>query len=107
MNGLAPLLLALAALFDVAANALLKRSDGFRRWRPGVLALLMVLAAFALLGQSLRTVPLATAYATWGGLGLALTALLSRQLDGARLSPAAWAGLLMIALSVVALHGSH
>ncbi len=103
----APLLLALAALLDVGANALLKKSDGFRRLGPGILALALVLLAFGLLGVSLKTVPLATAYATWGGLGLALSALLSRWLDGTRLTPTAWAGLLLIGASVAALHHLH
>lgn len=107
MNILAPLLLLLAAALDVASNALLKRSDGFRRLRPGLLALALILLAFWLMGLSLRSVPLATAYATWGGLGLALTALLSRRLDGTRLNPLAWAGLGLIALSVLILHSAH
>ena len=107
MNLLAPLLLLLAAVLDVAANLLLKRSDGFRRLYPGLLALVLILLAFALLGLSLRSIPLATAYATWGGLGLALTAFLSRRLDGTRLNPLAWAGLLLIALSVMVLHAAH
>ena len=41
MNG-ATLLLGLAAVLDVIANALLKKSDGFKRWVPGVLALVLV-----------------------------------------------------------------
>ena len=65
--------LALAAVLDVAANALLKKSDGFRHRLPGVLALVLVLGAFGLLGLALRSVPLATAYATWGAVGLVLT----------------------------------
>lgn len=104
MNGAAPLLLALAAVLDVAANALLKKSDGFKRWVPGALALLLVIAAFGLLGVAMKSVPLATAYATWGAIGLALTALLSRQLDGTRLTSTAWLGLALIAGSVFVLH---
>lgn len=106
MNG-APLLLALAAVLDVAANALLKKSDGFRHRLPGAAALLLVLAAFGLLGLALKSVPLATAYATWGAVGLVLTAVLSRFLDGTRLTPTAWAGLALIALCVLVLHGTH
>ena len=43
MNG-ATLLLGLAAVLDVIANALMKKSDGFKRWVPGVLALVPHLA---------------------------------------------------------------
>jgi spermidine export protein MdtI len=104
---LALLCLALAAALDVYANLLLKRSDGFRRPWPGVAALGLVLAAFGLLGLSLRAVPLSTAYAVWGGLGIAGTALLSRRLDGLRFRPAAWLGLALILSSVVVLNLSH
>lgn len=103
MSG-ATVLLALAAVLDVISNAFLKKSDGFRRWGWGLLALLLVVAAFGLLGQALHTVPLATAYATWGAFGLVLTALLSRWLDGTRLNLTAWAGLALIVLCVVLLH---
>ena len=71
-------LLLTAAGLDVAANVLLKHSDGFRRPLPGVLALGLIVVAFTLMGLSLRSVPLATAYATWGAAGVILTAVLSR-----------------------------
>lgn len=106
MNG-ATLLLALSALLDVGANALLKTSDGFRRWDYGVAALMLVLAAFGSLGLALGQVPLATAYATWGAFGLILTALLSRFIDGTRLQPSAWLGLALILGCVVVLHTAH
>lgn len=100
MNG-ATLLLGLAAVLDVIANALLKKSDGFKRWVPGVLALVLV---FGLLGVALKSVSLTTAYATWGATGLALTSLMSRRLDGTHLRPAAWLGLALMAASVFVLH---
>ena len=101
---LAFLCLALAAGLDIAANLLLKRSDGFRRPLPGLAALLLVLAAFGLLGVSLQAVPLSVAYAVWGGLGIVGAALLGRKLDGLHFSPAAWAGLALILGSVALLH---
>ncbi len=64
------------------------------------------LLAFTLMGLSLRSVPLATAYATWGAAGVILTALLSRVLDGAVLRPSAWAGLLLIGVSMAVLHSA-
>lgn len=107
MTAFAPLLLALAAVLDVAANVLLKRSHGFQRFWPGLAALALIVLAFGLLGESLKTLPLATAYATWGALGLALTALLSRWIDGTRLNRMACAGLLLIGVCVLVLHLTH
>ncbi|WP_309569759.1 SMR family transporter [Deinococcus sp.] len=104
-SGALGLLLGAAAL-DVAANVLLKHSNGFQRPVPGVLALILIVVAFALLGQSLHTVALATAYATWGAAGVILTALLSRVLDGTALRPSAWAGLMLIGASMAALHSA-
>ncbi|WP_309569851.1 SMR family transporter, partial [Deinococcus sp.] len=43
-----------------ASYVLLKHSNGFQRPVPGVLALILIVVAFALLGQSLHTVALAT-----------------------------------------------
>ena len=102
MNG-TPFLL-LAALLDVWSNVLLKRADGFKHLGAFALAMVLVLGAFGALGMALKTVPLATAYATWGAFGLVLTALLSRKLDGTRLTPTAWAGLLLIVGCVLLLH---
>jgi spermidine export protein MdtI len=100
---LAMLLLVLAAALDIASNVLLKRSNGFQHRLPGVLALLLVLSAFGLLGLAIRAVPLSIAYAIWGGLGILGTALISRKLDGVRFTPAAWAGLALILGSVAVL----
>ncbi len=102
MNG-TPFLI-VAALLDVWSNVLLKQADGFRHWKPFVLAMVLVVGAFGMLGLALKTVPLATAYATWGAFGLVLTALLSRKLDGTRLTPTAWAGVLLIVVCVLVLH---
>lgn len=96
-----------SALLDLLANALLKKSDGFRRPLPGILALLLVLAAFALLGLSLQAVPLSVAYAVWGGMGIAGAALLSRYIEGLSFGPKAWAGLALVLGSVLTLHLTH
>lgn len=101
---LALLCLALAAGLDIAANLLLRRSDGFRYPVWGVSALVLVLCAFGLLGLSLRALPLSVAYAVWGGLGIVGATLLSRRIEGLRLSWQGWAGLALILASVVALH---
>lgn len=101
---LALFFLALAAGLDIAANALLRRSDGFRFPLWGVAALLLVLCAFGLLGLSLRALPLSVAYAVWGDLGIVGATLLSRRVEGLRLSKRGWAGLALIVSSVLTLH---
>ena len=106
MTPLTLLLLVGAVALDLTANVLLKRSDGFRRPVPGVLALVLVCLAFTLLGFAVREVPVAVAYAAWGGMGIVTAALLSQRIDGTRLNASAWAGIGLIVLSVAALgHG--
>ena len=97
-------LLALAALLDVGANVLLKRSGGLKHRLPALGGITLMLLAFSLLGVALKSVPLGVAYAVWGGLGIVLTALLSLNIDGARLTTRGWAGLTLIVGSVLLMH---
>jgi len=104
MSALPLLLLALAALLDVGANILLKRSDGFKHKRPALAGIALILVAFTLLGVALKTVPLGAAYAVWGGLGIVLTALVSLRIDHVRFTARGWAGLTLILGSVLLMH---
>ncbi|AKH18043.1 SMR family transporter [Deinococcus soli (ex Cha et al. 2016)] len=103
MTATTALLILGAAALDVLANVLLKRSDGLARPAYFVGAVLTVLAAFSLIGLAARDLPVAVAYALWGGLGIVTTALLSRHIDGARLTPTGWAGLALILGSLAVL----
>ncbi|WP_407571225.1 DMT family transporter [Deinococcus altitudinis] len=98
------LLLAVAALLDVGANILLKRSDGFRHKLPAWGGIGLILLAFTLLSLALKTIPLGVAYAVWGGLGIVLTALVSLRLDSVRFTARGWAGLTLILGSVLLMH---
>ncbi|EHC42080.1 Spermidine export protein MdtI [Salmonella enterica subsp. enterica serovar Alachua str. R6-377] len=65
--------LGLAIMLEIAANVLLKFSDGFRRKCYGILSLGAVLAAFSALSQAVKGIDLSVAYALWGGFGIAAT----------------------------------
>jgi small multidrug resistance pump len=69
------IVLAAAITAEVVATSALKASQGFSR--PGWSALVIVgyATAFWLLAQTLRTLPIGTAYAVWSGAGTALIAL--------------------------------
>ena len=104
MTGMLPLLwLVLACALDVAANALLKTSDGFRRRLHGAGALALVLAAFLCLAQAVRGMDLSVAYAVWGGLGIVATALVGRLIFRQRIGMQGLAGIGLILISVLAL----
>ncbi|PSD27473.1 hypothetical protein C7E18_08175 [Stenotrophomonas maltophilia] len=96
MNTLALFFVICSALIDVAANMMVAKSEGFRRWRWGVGAIVLVWIAFALLGQAVRYMDLATAYAMWGAIGVIGTASCGRLLFGNRLRPIGWIGIALV-----------
>lgn len=63
------LLLLLAGLFEIVWALGLKYSEGFTRLWPSVMTLVALALSLTLLGLSLRTLPLGTAYAVWSGIG--------------------------------------
>ena len=69
-------ILFVAGLFEIGWAVGLKYTEGFTRLGPTVLTVLSMVASMGLLGLSLRTLPLGTAYAVWTGIGTVGTALL-------------------------------
>ena len=63
----------------------------------------MVWVAFALLGQAVRGIDLAVAYALWGALGIIGTAIGARVFFGQKLKPLGWLGMAVVISSVVVL----
>ncbi len=106
MNLTAFLFVTCSALIDIAANMMVARSDGFRKLGWGIAAIMMVWVAFALLGQAVKTLDLATAYAMWGAIGVIGTAVCGRVLFGNRLRPIGWIGIALVTGAVVVL-SSH
>jgi len=61
--------LVLAGLLEIVWAYSMKLSDGFTRLGPSVVTLVAMVASFALLSLSMRTLPLGTAYTIWTGIG--------------------------------------
>lgn len=70
------LILFVAGLCEVGWAVGLKYTEGFSRLWPSVATLLAMAASVALLGWSLKVLPLGTAYAIWTGIGAVGTAIL-------------------------------
>jgi quaternary ammonium compound-resistance protein SugE len=68
-------LLFVAGLFEVGWAVGLKASAGFTRLWPSVFTVLSMVVSLGLLGLSLRSLPLGTAYAVWTGVGAVGTVL--------------------------------
>ena len=68
-------LLVVGGLFEVGFTTCLRFVDGFRNlpWTLGFLA--SVTLSMGLLEVASRTIPMGTAYAVWGGIGAAGTAI--------------------------------
>ena len=63
--------LLVAGVLEIVWLILLKQSGGFAKLGLSVLSYAVALASFALLGLSLRSLPVGTAYAVWTGIGAA------------------------------------
>lgn len=59
----------IAGLFEIGWAVGLKYTEGFTKPVPTVLTAVSLVASMALLGWSVRTLPLGTAYAIWTGIG--------------------------------------
>jgi quaternary ammonium compound-resistance protein SugE len=68
--------LILAGLLEVIWAVTLKRTDGLTRPGPSLFTLATMIGSFYLLSQSMRTLPVGTAYAVWVGIGAAGTAVI-------------------------------
>lgn len=76
------LVLLIAGLCEVGWAVGLKYTEGFSRLWPSLATLLAMVVSVALLGWSLKVLPLGTAYAVWTGIGAVGTALLGMLLFG-------------------------
>lgn len=69
------LILAAAGLLEVVWAVALKDADGFTRLWPSVLGLAAASLSLFMLSVALRSLPTATAYAVWVGIGIVGVAL--------------------------------
>jgi quaternary ammonium compound-resistance protein SugE len=95
-------MLFVAGLLEIGWAIGLKYTDGFTRLTPSVLTLVSMIASVALLGLSLKSLPVGTAYAVWTGIGTVGTALLGIALLG---EPATALRLVCIGLIVAGIVG--
>ncbi|MCR6645996.1 MAG: multidrug efflux SMR transporter [Terricaulis sp.] len=61
--------LAFAGLLEIVWAFSMKQSEGFTRLGPSLITLVAMIASFALLALSMKTLPLSIAYPVWTGIG--------------------------------------
>jgi quaternary ammonium compound-resistance protein SugE len=98
------LMLVVAGIFETCFAIALKRSEGFSRLWPTVLFLVFSLASFTLLSQSVKSLPIGTAYAVWTGIGAAGTATVGMLVLGEPASALRIASIALIICGVVGLN---
>ena len=98
--------LVFAGLLEIAWAYAMKKSEGFTLPVPTVLTIVTMIASFALLSFSMKTLPLGTAYTIWTGIGAVGTfvvgiVVLSESATPARLVAAALiiAGIVLMKLA--------
>jgi quaternary ammonium compound-resistance protein SugE len=96
-------LLFVAGLLEVGWAVGLKYTDGFTRPIPTLVTVISMIASLGLLGLSLKTLPLGTAYAIWTGVGTLGTAVLGVILLGEAATVARLACIGMIVAGIVGL----
>ena len=71
------LYLLLAIVSEVIGSAFLKSSDGFSKLYPTITTIISFLICFYFLSKTTQHLPLNITYASWAGLGLVLTTIVS------------------------------
>ncbi|WP_458756300.1 quaternary ammonium compound efflux SMR transporter SugE [Afipia sp. TerB] len=95
-------MLFVAGLLEIGWAIGLKYTDGFTRLVPSVLTIVSMVGSVILLGLSLKSLQVGTAYAVWTGIGTVGTALLGIALLG---EPATVLRLACIGLIVAGIAG--
>jgi len=97
------MLLFAAGVVEVVMALALKYSEGWTRPVPGALGVLAGLASMGLLTLALRSLPAATAYAIWTGIGAVGVALLGIWLFGESAAPTRLACIALIVAGIIGL----
>ena len=93
-----------AIVSEVAATSALKASEGFTRLWPSLLVVAGYAAAFYFLSLTLKSIPVAVAYAVWSGVGIALIALIGWLFFKQALDAPTLLGLALIVAGVLVLN---
>lgn len=93
--------LALAIIGEVIGTNFMKASAGFTKLVPTMVTIVAYVACFYCFAQSLKTVNLSVAYATWGGLGIILTAIVAVTVWHESISLPELLGIVLIIAGVV------
>ena len=96
--------LGIAIVSEVAATSALKASESFSRFWPSLVVVVGYAIAFYFLSLTLKSIPVAVAYAVWSGVGIALIAIIGWLLFGQALDLLGIVGITLIVAGVLVLN---
>ena len=67
--------LLLAGFFEICFTVALKYSQGFTKILPSILTVIFIVLSFFSVSQSMKVIPIGTAYGIWAGIGAAGTVI--------------------------------
>ena len=88
--------LGIAGLLEIIWAFSMKQSDGFTKLVPSLVTLVTMIASFALLSLSMKSLPLGTAYTVWTGIGAVGAFMVGVIMLGEQANPMRVAAALMI-----------
>lgn len=98
------LFLALAIITEVVGSSFLNASKQFTKPIPVAITIIAYGLCFYFLSLALKSIPLGTAYAIWGGLGIVLTAIISVVIFKQSIDLPAIIGITLIVAGVIVLN---
>ncbi len=100
--------LAVAGSLEIVWAFYMKKSEGFSLLTPSVITIVAMIASFALLSVSMKSLPLGTAYTVWTGIGAVGAFVVGIVVLGEALTPMriAAAALIVSGLVLMKLSGS-
>lgn len=96
--------LGIAIVSEVAATSALKASESFSRFWPSLVVVVGYAIAFYFLSLTLKSIPVAVAYAVWSVVGIALIAIIGWLLFGQALDLPGIVGITLIVAGVLVLN---
>ncbi|MDO5388066.1 MAG: multidrug efflux SMR transporter [Clostridia bacterium] len=101
---MAYILLGAAIVLELCATTMLKLSEGFTKILPTVLCLILYFVCFFCFSKSLLKINLGIAYATWCGVGIVATAIISAVVFKQGLSLTGILGLVLVVAGCIVLN---
>jgi quaternary ammonium compound-resistance protein SugE len=99
--------LLLAGFFEICFTVSLKFSQGFTRLTPTIITIIFIVLSFFSVAQSMKLIPIGTAYAVWAGIGAAGTVICGIIFFGDSYHIIRLISLFLIVLGIVGLKVAH